>query len=61
MKAINHSIRGLASSLFLNVGLTQVAEKLDPVVTGQSKISGSSTGAGASIGCVPCNFGQLRR
>ena len=33
MKSITHTINGLASSLLLNVGLTQVAQKLDPVST----------------------------
>ena len=31
MKSINLTINGLASSLLLNAGLTQIAEKLDPV------------------------------
>jgi hypothetical protein len=31
MKSINYAISGLASSLLLNVGLTNLAEKLDTV------------------------------
>jgi hypothetical protein len=31
MNSITHTINGLASSLLLNVGLTQIAQKLDPV------------------------------
>ena len=31
MNSITHTINGLASSLLLNVGLTQAAQKLDPV------------------------------
>ena len=31
MKTITTTLSGLASSLFLNVGLTQAAQKLDPV------------------------------
>jgi hypothetical protein len=30
MKSITHAINGLASSLLLNAGLTQIAQKLDP-------------------------------
>jgi len=36
MKNITSSISGLASSLFLNVGLTQMATKLDPMATQHS-------------------------
>lgn len=32
MKSINYAINGLISSLLLNVGLTSLAEKLDPMV-----------------------------
>jgi hypothetical protein len=31
MNSITHTINGLASSLLLNVGLTNIAQKLDPV------------------------------
>jgi hypothetical protein len=31
MKTITSTLSGLASSLFLNVGLTNAAQKLDPV------------------------------
>jgi hypothetical protein len=35
MNSINHTINGLASSLLLNVGLTQLAQKLDPITSGE--------------------------
>jgi hypothetical protein len=50
MNSLNQVINGLASSLFLNVGLTSVAEKLDPVA--QNKIDAVETTKGA----VPCTF-----
>ncbi len=54
MNSINHTIHGLASSLFLNIGLTNVAQKLDPVST--KKIV-QAPEAIVSGNCVfPCNF-----
>jgi hypothetical protein len=38
MKTIAHSFSGLASSLLLNVGLVRIAEKLEPMATGQTVI-----------------------
>lgn len=60
MKTITPSLRGLASSLLLNVGLTQAAEKLDPVAGHQTK-NDQGTGALATMGCSPCHFSAIRR
>jgi hypothetical protein len=54
MNSITHTISGLASSLFLNVGLTQVAQKLDPVSAAKCKIS--STGLSSELSAVPCEY-----
>lgn len=43
MKSITPTINGLASSLCLNVGLTKLAEKLDPVATFHGEIMINST------------------
>jgi hypothetical protein len=37
MKSITRTISGLASSLFLNVGLARVAEQLDPTMKDQRR------------------------
>lgn len=51
MNSINNTLNGLASSLLLNVGLTSVAEKLDPM----KNQMGSSTKAVVSTqSCSPC-------
>lgn len=56
MKSITHTISGLASSLFLNVGLTQVAEKLDPVANHQTQSAHTGLGTLGTTACVPCHF-----
>lgn len=57
MKSINHAIHGLASSLLLNVGLTRLAEKLDPVIrqSGDALKNPLDTKSGA-FSEFPCNF-----
>lgn len=54
MNSITHTLSGLASSLFLNVGLTQVAQKLDPVSTVENKTS--SAGLSSEPCGWPCQF-----
>ncbi len=51
MNSINNTLTGLASSLLLNVGLTSVAEKLDPM---QNQNSNRSTEMVAAETCQPC-------
>lgn len=54
MKTFTPSLRGLASSLLLNAGLTKVAEKLDPVADGQIKLTNSN--GLAAVSCYPSRF-----
>ena len=54
MNSITQTINGLASSLFLNVGLTQVAQKLDPVSA--KKISKSQNLLSTEASNYPCHF-----
>ena len=57
MKTINHAFNGLASSLFLNVGLTQVAEKFDTTVKNTSEVTFMSPAMTSSEDCTfPCQF-----
>lgn len=57
MKTITSSISGLASSLFLNVGLTQVAEKLDPMVAQHhGRITGMRSAQFCETCTPPCGF-----
>jgi len=56
MNSITHTISGLASSLFLNVGLTSIAQKLDPVSGRQ--ITTATNALSAEICNVPCEFSQ---
>jgi hypothetical protein len=61
MKTITPSLRGLASSLLLNVGLTQAAEKLDPIAAHQTK-GGVALGALATTQpCTPCLYTMRSR
>lgn len=54
MNSINNTLNGLASSLLLNVGLTSVAEKLDPV---QDKSSKAELAVNSAVDCIwICNF-----
>lgn len=57
MNSINNTLTGLASSLFLNVGLTSVAEKFDPMqkLSEQSVIALTSAQACSPCATV-CNF-----
>jgi hypothetical protein len=54
MKTITHSLNGLASSLLLNLGLSRVAQKLDPVSRSKRHVWVGLNG-GASY-TLPCNF-----
>jgi hypothetical protein len=54
MKTIASSISGLASSLLLNVGLNQIAQKLDPVSHG--RFEHCACAHGAAFSTVPCEF-----
>lgn len=62
MKTIN-SLNGLASSLLLNVGLTQIAQKLDPISNNAVEVA-SVESCGFTAPCnftscgftAPCNF-----
>ena len=56
MNSITHTISGLASSLCLNVGLTQVAQKLDPVT--MSKPQSMAEAISAEICATPCYFSK---
>ena len=57
MNSINNTLNGLASSLFLNVGLTSVAEKLDPMQSQQAKSSAEMLSAESCENCIwVCNF-----
>ena len=51
MKIITSSISGLASSLLLNVGLNQFAQKLDPVSQGRFEQCANAHGAALTITC----------
>jgi len=54
MKTITPTVSGLASSLFLNVGLTRIAEKLDLISNHQTPASGAVSAQFCST--APCNF-----
>ena len=69
MKSINYAINGLVSSLLLNVGLTSLAEKLDPMVqqSGDAlqKLQNAKSSAFSDLPCqfrsaafsdLPCQF-----
>ncbi|MFZ5494343.1 MAG: hypothetical protein ACOZE5_03280 [Verrucomicrobiota bacterium] len=53
MKNITSTLSGLSSSLFLSVGLTEIAQKLDPV--SQQPFATSIDAHGPSY-CVPSYF-----
>ena len=53
MKTITSTLSGLSSSLFLNVGLTQIAQKLDPV---SGRPSEQCTEAHGPAFCYPSGF-----
>lgn len=53
MKTITSTLSGLSSSLFASVGLTQLAQKLDPVSQNRCEICADAQGASLS---VPCSF-----
>ena len=54
MNTINNTLNGLASSLLLNIGLTSIAEKLDPM---QNLAESANRVLSAAEPCVTvCNF-----
>lgn len=57
MKTITSTLTGLASSLFLNAGLAQIAEKLDPVARSGVQ-SNSADMLGTEFSAIPCNFSK---
>jgi len=57
MKSITPTLSGLASSLFLNVGLTQLAEKFDTIANHQTRTTG---GLSAQFCVTPCGFTPRR-
>lgn len=57
MNSINNTLNGLASSLLLNVGLTSVAEKFDPMNNQIGNTIKAMTSAQSCEPCVTvCNF-----
>jgi len=52
---ITNSLSGFASSLFLNVGLTQVAEKFDTTAR-YAPVARNAAEAHPAQACLPCNF-----
>ena len=57
MNSINNTLNGHASSLFLNVGLTSIAEKFDPVQNQSVKSATVLVSAESCEGCTwVCNF-----
>lgn len=54
MKTITHAISGLASSLLLNAGFANVAQKLDPI-SSEGKHAAVAPNGGTSF-CAPCQF-----
>ena len=55
MNKITSTLTGLASSLFLNAGLSQVAERLDPVTTPATQAK-SANALSTELSTYPCNF-----
>lgn len=58
MKSIAPTLNGLASSLCLNVGLTKLAEKLDPVALhhGEVMLNRTDRSGGVQATTYPCLF-----
>ena len=52
MNSINNTLNGLVSSLFLNVGLTSVAEKFDPMADCAGR---AIQGLSSADPCWPCS------
>ncbi len=52
MKTITSTLSGLASSLFLNVGFTSVAQKLDPVSHQNCEICSEATAPALTAPCL---------
>lgn len=60
MKTITPTLNGLASSLFLNLGLTKAAEKLDPIAS-QAKHDPSLLSVGPCTPCIPSAYTPRNR
>ena len=56
MSSIKLSLSGLASSLLLNVGLTRLAEKLDPMQRDERAIRNMVDNRSAAFTETVCNF-----
>ncbi len=72
MNSINHALNGLFSSLLLNVGLTGLAEKLDPMIqqsgAALKKLRDANSSAFTELPCqfksiafteLPCQFKSI--
>ena len=56
MKSINHAFTGLVSSLLLNVGLTSLAEKLDPMFRQGGALKHMQVANSCTFCDLPCQF-----
>ncbi len=56
MSSIQHSITGLASSLLLNLGLTSLAEKFDPMQRDARSIQKMFDSRSSAFTETACNF-----
>jgi hypothetical protein len=56
MKTINHAFNGLASSLLLNVGLTRLAERVDPMLRDNRAITKMTDDRSAAFCISVCDF-----
>jgi hypothetical protein len=59
MKHIASTLTGLSSSLLLNVGLTKMAEKLDPIGSNRSHLIEMPDAKACSY-CIACQFGMRK-
>jgi hypothetical protein len=56
MNSINNTFAGLVSSLLLNVGLTRLAEIVDPMQRDSGAITNVTAGRSASFCASMCDF-----
>lgn len=59
MKSINSTLTGLTSSLLMNIGLTGVAQRLDPLGAPDRR-SSSAPIRSAELCVMPCNFSRRK-
>jgi hypothetical protein len=59
MKQITSTLTGLSSSLLLNVGLTKIAEKLDPIGSNRGHLI-EMADAKICSSCSVCEFGRRK-